>query len=84
MDPIITSHSNTTLPPSIPIPHQLSDHLPVGTPPNDQMIVNEKNVPKLSLIPHDVNPVGTQPHNHNDLAYENSLNHNHPKSRQQR
>ncbi|MBW0481980.1 hypothetical protein O181_021695 [Austropuccinia psidii MF-1] len=48
------------------------------------MIVNELNVPKLSLIPHDVKPVGTQPHNHNDLTEENSLNHNHPNTRQQR
>ncbi|MBW0587314.1 hypothetical protein O181_127029 [Austropuccinia psidii MF-1] len=48
------------------------------------MIVNELNVPKLSLIPHDVKPVGTQPHNNNDLTDENSLNHNKPKSRQQR
>ncbi|MBW0496765.1 hypothetical protein O181_036480 [Austropuccinia psidii MF-1] len=48
------------------------------------MIVNELNVPTLSLIPHDVKPVGTQPHNHDDLTDENSLNHNKPKSRQQR
>ncbi|MBW0584719.1 hypothetical protein O181_124434 [Austropuccinia psidii MF-1] len=48
------------------------------------MIVNELNVPKLSLIPHDVKPVGTQPHNHHDLTDENSLNNNQPKSRQQR
>ncbi|MBW0553490.1 hypothetical protein O181_093205 [Austropuccinia psidii MF-1] len=81
---IMISPSNNQLSRSLPIPHQSSDHLTVGTQPNDQMIVNELNVPKLSLIPHDVKPVGTQPHNHNDLTDDNSLNHNKPKSRQQR
>ncbi|MBW0563467.1 hypothetical protein O181_103182 [Austropuccinia psidii MF-1] len=69
---------------SLAIPHQSSDHLTVGIQPNDQMIVNELNVPKLSLIPYDLNPVETQPHNHNDLTNENFFNHNQPKSRQQR
>ncbi|MBW0540470.1 hypothetical protein O181_080185 [Austropuccinia psidii MF-1] len=40
--------------------------------------------PKITLIAHVVKPVGTQPHNHNDLTDENSLNHNKPRSRQQR
>ncbi|MBW0585674.1 hypothetical protein O181_125389 [Austropuccinia psidii MF-1] len=48
------------------------------------MIVNGLNVPKLHVIPHDLKLVGTQHHNHNDLTDENSLNHNHPNSRQQR
>ncbi|MBW0513212.1 hypothetical protein O181_052927, partial [Austropuccinia psidii MF-1] len=74
----------TALSHSLAIPHQSSDQLTVGTQPNNQMIVNELNVPKLSLIPHVLKPVGTQPHNHNDLTDENSLNHNRPKSRQQR
>ncbi|MBW0556172.1 hypothetical protein O181_095887 [Austropuccinia psidii MF-1] len=78
------SQSNNTLPPSLAIPHQLSDHLTVETQPNYQMIVNELNVPKISLIPHDVEPVGTQPHNENDITGENSLNYNHPNTRQQR
>ncbi|MBW0561524.1 hypothetical protein O181_101239 [Austropuccinia psidii MF-1] len=78
------SPSNNQLPLSLAISHQSFDHLIVGTQPNDQMIVNELNVPKLSLIPHDVKPVGTQPHNHDYLTDENSLNHNKPKSRQQR
>ncbi|MBW0528011.1 hypothetical protein O181_067726 [Austropuccinia psidii MF-1] len=77
------SPSNNQLSLSLAIPHQSSDHLTVGTQPNDQMIVNELNVPTISLIPHDLKPVGTQPHNHNDLTDENSLNHNKPKSRQQ-
>ncbi|MBW0512172.1 hypothetical protein O181_051887 [Austropuccinia psidii MF-1] len=67
------SPSNNKLTASLAIPHQLSDNLTVGTQQNGQIIFNELNVPKLSVIPHDVNPVGTQPHNHN-----------HPKSRQQR
>ncbi|MBW0542017.1 hypothetical protein O181_081732 [Austropuccinia psidii MF-1] len=75
---------STTTTTSQAIPHQSSDHLTVGTQPNEQMIVNELNVPKLSSIPHEVKPVGTQPHNHNDLTDVNSLNHNKPKSRQQR
>ncbi|MBW0540393.1 hypothetical protein O181_080108 [Austropuccinia psidii MF-1] len=78
------SPSNNKLTPSLAIPHQLSDHLTIGTQPNDQMIVNELNVPKISVIPHDLKPVGTKPHNHNYLKDDNSLNHNHPKSRQQR
>ncbi|MBW0553996.1 hypothetical protein O181_093711 [Austropuccinia psidii MF-1] len=78
------SPSKNQLSHSLAIPHQSSDQLTVGTQPNDQMIFNELNVPKLSLIPHFVKPVGTQPHNHNDLTNENSLNHNKPKSRQQR
>ncbi|MBW0526180.1 hypothetical protein O181_065895 [Austropuccinia psidii MF-1] len=78
------SSSNNKLSPSLAIPHQLSDHLTVGTQPNDQMIVNELNVPKLPLIPHDVKHVGTQPHNHNDLTEENSLHNNHPNTIQQR
>ncbi|MBW0466807.1 hypothetical protein O181_006522 [Austropuccinia psidii MF-1] len=78
------SPSNNKLYPSLAIPHQLSDHLTVWTQPNDQMIVNELNVPKLSLTPHDVNPIGTQPHNHNYSTEENSLKHNHPNTRQQR
>ncbi|MBW0534507.1 hypothetical protein O181_074222 [Austropuccinia psidii MF-1] len=78
------SPSNNQLSHSLAIPHQSSDHLTVGTQPNDQMIVNELNVTKLSLIPHGVKPIGTQTHNHNDLTDENSLNHNKPKSRQQR
>ncbi|MBW0552773.1 hypothetical protein O181_092488 [Austropuccinia psidii MF-1] len=78
------SPSRNKLSPSLAIPHQLSDHLTIGTQPNYQMIFNELNVPKLSLIPHDVKPFGTQPHNHNDLKEENSLNHNHPNIRQQR
>ncbi|MBW0571560.1 hypothetical protein O181_111275 [Austropuccinia psidii MF-1] len=78
------SPSNNQLSFSLAIPHQSSDHLTVGTQPNDHMIVNKLHVPKLSLIPHDLKPVGTQPHNHNDLTDENSLNHNKPKSRQQR
>ncbi|MBW0527499.1 hypothetical protein O181_067214 [Austropuccinia psidii MF-1] len=81
---IIISPSKSKLTPSLAIPHQLSDHFTVGTQPNDQMIVNDLNFPKLSVIPHDVKPVGTQPHNNNYLTDENSLNHNHPKSRQQR
>ncbi|MBW0538298.1 hypothetical protein O181_078013 [Austropuccinia psidii MF-1] len=78
------SPSNNQLSCSLAIPHQSSDHLTVGTQPNDQMIVNKLNLPKISLIPHDLKPVGTQPHNHNYLTDENSLNHNKPKSRQQR
>ncbi|MBW0521144.1 hypothetical protein O181_060859 [Austropuccinia psidii MF-1] len=78
------SPSNNKLSPSLAFPQQLSDHLTVGTQPNDQMIVNELNVPKISLTPHDVKPVGTQPHNKNDLTKDNSLNHNHPNTRQQR
>ncbi|MBW0523623.1 hypothetical protein O181_063338 [Austropuccinia psidii MF-1] len=79
---ISTSNNKPSL--SLAIPPQSSHKLTVVTQTNDQMIVNEMNVPKLSLIPHYVNPVGTQPHNHNDLTDENSLNHNQPKSRQQR
>ncbi|MBW0566707.1 hypothetical protein O181_106422 [Austropuccinia psidii MF-1] len=75
---------NHDITPSTAIPHQLSDHLTVGTQPNDQMIFNELNVPKRSVIPHDLKPFGTQPHNNNDLTDENSLKNNHPKSRQQR
>ncbi|MBW0535286.1 hypothetical protein O181_075001 [Austropuccinia psidii MF-1] len=78
------SPSNNQLPLSLAISHKSSDHLTVGTQPNDQMIVNELNVTKLSLIPDYVNPIGTQLHNNNDLTYENSLNNNHPNSRQQR
>ncbi|MBW0557163.1 hypothetical protein O181_096878 [Austropuccinia psidii MF-1] len=78
------SPSNNKLTPSLAFHHQLSDYLTVGTQPNDQMIVNELNVPKNSLIPHDVKPVGTQRHNKNDLTEENSLDHNHPNTRQQR
>ena len=81
---IISSPSNNKIATSLAIPHQLSDHLTVGTQPNDQMIVNELNVPKLSLITHDLKPVGTQPHNKNDITEENSLNHNHSNTRQQR
>ncbi|MBW0530429.1 hypothetical protein O181_070144 [Austropuccinia psidii MF-1] len=79
---IMISPSNNKLSPSLAIPHQLSDHLTVETQPNVQMIVNELNLPKISVILHDLKPVGTQPHNHNDLKEENSLDHNHPKSRQ--
>ncbi|MBW0570113.1 hypothetical protein O181_109828 [Austropuccinia psidii MF-1] len=78
------SPSNNKLTTFLDIPHQLSDHLTVSTKTNNQMIVNELNEPKLSVIPHYLKPVGTQPHNHNDLTDENSLNHNHTKSRQQR
>ncbi|MBW0519533.1 hypothetical protein O181_059248 [Austropuccinia psidii MF-1] len=80
----MTSQFNTNLPPSLAIPHKLSNNLPVGAQPNDQIISNELNVPKISVISHYLNPVGTQPHNHNDITDENSLNHNHPKSRKQR
>ncbi|MBW0588412.1 hypothetical protein O181_128127 [Austropuccinia psidii MF-1] len=79
----MTSQLNTNIPPLLAIPHQLSDHLPVGTQPNDQMISNEMNFPKLYVIPHYLKAVGTKSHNHNDLTDENYLNHNHPKSRQQ-
>ncbi|MBW0561827.1 hypothetical protein O181_101542 [Austropuccinia psidii MF-1] len=72
------SPSNNQFPLSLAISHQSSDHLTVGTQPN------ELNVPKLSLIPHDVKSVGTQPHNHDDLTDENFLKHNKPKSRKQR
>ncbi|MBW0557934.1 hypothetical protein O181_097649 [Austropuccinia psidii MF-1] len=79
---ISTSNNKPSL--SLAITHKLYHKLTVGTQKNDQMIVNEMNVPKLSLILHDLKPVGTQPHNHNDLTNEKSLNHNQPKSRQQR
>ncbi|MBW0536808.1 hypothetical protein O181_076523 [Austropuccinia psidii MF-1] len=78
------SPSNNKLSHSLAIPHQSSDQLTVGNQPNEQMIVNELNVPKLSLIHYALKPVGTQPHNHNDLTDENSFNHNKSKSRQQR
>ncbi|MBW0559051.1 hypothetical protein O181_098766 [Austropuccinia psidii MF-1] len=78
------SPSNNKLSPSLAFPYQLSDHLTVGTQPNDQMIFNELNVPNISLIHNDLKPVGTQPHNQNYLTEENSLNHNHPNTRQQR
>ncbi|MBW0568834.1 hypothetical protein O181_108549 [Austropuccinia psidii MF-1] len=78
------SQSNNKLSLSSAIPHQLSYHLTVGTQPNDQMIVNELNVPKISLIPHAVKPVGTQPHNQNYFTEENSLNNNHLNTRQQK
>ncbi|MBW0561702.1 hypothetical protein O181_101417 [Austropuccinia psidii MF-1] len=74
------SPSNNQLSLSLAILHHSSDHLTVGTQPNDQMIANELNVPKLSSIPHDVKPVWTQPHKHNYLTDENSFNHNKPKS----
>ncbi|MBW0507887.1 hypothetical protein O181_047602 [Austropuccinia psidii MF-1] len=78
------SPSNNKPTTSLTILHQLSDNLTVGTEPNDQMIFIELNVPKLSVISHDLNSLRTQPQNHSDLTDYNYLNHNHPKSRQQR
>ncbi|MBW0534757.1 hypothetical protein O181_074472 [Austropuccinia psidii MF-1] len=66
------------------LPHQLSDHLTVWTQPNDQIIDKELHFHKVSVIPHDVKPVWTQPQNHNYLKDENFPNNNHPKSRKQR
>ncbi|MBW0527441.1 hypothetical protein O181_067156 [Austropuccinia psidii MF-1] len=48
---------------------------------------NNKLSPSLAIPPQlsdHLTPVGTQPHNNNDLTDENSLNNNHPNSRKKR